>query len=71
MHVIAAKAVCFKEALSNDFKEYTKAVIQKTASPKLQFYKKTAWRLKILKNSQKNPYIKGRFLNNEIIFNSQ
>ena len=28
MHVIAAKAVCFKEALSNDFKEYTKAVIQ-------------------------------------------
>jgi len=28
MHVIAAKAVCFREALSNDFKEYTKAVIQ-------------------------------------------
>ena len=27
MHVIAAKAVCFKEALSNDFKEYTKNVI--------------------------------------------
>ena len=27
MHVIAAKAVCFKEALSQDFKEYTKNVI--------------------------------------------
>ena len=24
MHVIAAKAVCFKEALSKDFKKYTK-----------------------------------------------
>ena len=28
MHVIAAKAVCFKEALSNDFKTYTKNVIK-------------------------------------------
>jgi len=28
MHVIAAKAVCFKEALNNDFKIYTKKVIQ-------------------------------------------
>ena len=28
MHVIAAKAVCFKEALSNDFKIYTKNVIK-------------------------------------------
>jgi glycine hydroxymethyltransferase len=28
MHVIAAKAVCFKEALSNDFKVYTKNVIK-------------------------------------------
>ena len=27
MHVIAAKAVCFKEALSNDFKVYTRNVI--------------------------------------------
>jgi glycine hydroxymethyltransferase len=27
MHVIAAKAVCFKEALSSDFKDYTKNVI--------------------------------------------
>ena len=27
MHVIAAKAVCFKEALSEDFKSYTKNVI--------------------------------------------
>ena len=27
MHVIAAKAVCFKEALSDDFKSYTKNVI--------------------------------------------
>ena len=28
MHVIAAKAVCFKEALSEDFKTYTKNVIK-------------------------------------------
>jgi glycine hydroxymethyltransferase len=28
MHVIAAKAVCFKEALDNDFKVYTKNVIE-------------------------------------------
>ena len=28
MHVIAAKAVCFKEALSNEFKTYTKNVIR-------------------------------------------
>jgi len=28
MHVIAAKAVCFKEALDNDFKDYTKKVIE-------------------------------------------
>jgi len=27
MHVIAAKAVCFKEALSNEFKDYSKNVI--------------------------------------------
>jgi len=27
MHVIAAKAVCFKEALSNDFKDYAKEVL--------------------------------------------
>ena len=38
MHVIAAKAVCFKEALSNDFKDYTKNVINnaKILSEKLQ-----------------------------------
>ena len=37
MHVIAAKAVCFKEALQNDFKIYTKNVIQnaKTLSSSL------------------------------------
>ena len=27
MHVIAAKAICFKEALSDDFKSYTKSVV--------------------------------------------
>ena len=27
MHVIAAKAVCFKEALSDDFRKYTKNVV--------------------------------------------
>ncbi|MBJ7489546.1 MAG: serine hydroxymethyltransferase [Pelagibacterales bacterium] len=27
MHVIAAKAICFKEALSDDFKSYAKAVV--------------------------------------------
>ena len=38
MHVIAAKAVCFKEALSDDFKEYTKNVINnaKVLSEKLK-----------------------------------
>ncbi|MAI97560.1 MAG: serine hydroxymethyltransferase [Rhodobacteraceae bacterium] len=38
MHVIAAKAVCFKEALANDFKDYTKKVINnaKILSEKLQ-----------------------------------
>jgi len=37
MHVIAAKAVCFKEALSVDFKDYTKNVINnaKVLSKKL------------------------------------
>jgi glycine hydroxymethyltransferase len=37
MHVIAAKAVCFKEALSNEFKIYTKNVIKnaKTLSDRL------------------------------------
>ena len=37
MHVIAAKAVCFREALSDDFKEYTKNVINnaKVLSEKL------------------------------------
>jgi len=28
MHVIAAKAVCFKEALDNSFKDYTKKVVE-------------------------------------------
>ena len=38
MHVIAAKAVCFKQALDNDFKDYTKKVINnaKVLSEKLQ-----------------------------------
>lgn len=38
MHIIAAKAVCFKEALSPEFKEYQKQVIQnsKTLSSELQ-----------------------------------
>ncbi len=37
MHVIAAKAVCFKEALSDEFKDYSKKVISnaKTLSNKL------------------------------------
>ncbi len=37
MHVVAAKAVCFKEALSQDFKIYTKKVIEnaKTLSESL------------------------------------
>ena len=28
MHVIAAKAVCFKEAMTNDFKDYSKQIIK-------------------------------------------
>ena len=37
MHVIAAKAVCFKEALSDEFKDYSKKVINnaKTLSNRL------------------------------------
>jgi len=31
MHVIAGKAVCFKEALSNEFKEYQRQVIKNSA----------------------------------------
>ena len=32
MHVIAAKAVCFKEALSDDFKEYGKNIVKNAAA---------------------------------------
>ena len=32
MHVIAAKAVCFKEALSDEFKEYQKQVVKNAAA---------------------------------------
>ncbi len=32
MHVIAAKAVCFKEALSEEFKEYQKQVVKNAAA---------------------------------------
>ena len=32
MHVIAAKAVCFKEALTDDFKEYQKQIIKNAQS---------------------------------------
>ena len=32
MHVVAAKAVCFKEALSKNFELYTKQVIQNAKS---------------------------------------
>ena len=31
MHVIAAKAVCFKEALSDDFKQYQEQIVQNAA----------------------------------------
>ncbi len=31
MHIIAAKAVCFKEAMSDNFKEYSKRVIDNTS----------------------------------------
>lgn len=32
MHVIAAKAVCFKEALSEDFKRYQKQIVDNAAA---------------------------------------
>ena len=32
MHIIAAKAVCFKEALSDDFKAYAKQVVKNSAA---------------------------------------
>ena len=28
MHVISAKAVCFKEALTDEFKEYQKQIVK-------------------------------------------
>ncbi|MFC3039615.1 serine hydroxymethyltransferase [Virgibacillus xinjiangensis] len=32
MHIIAAKAVCFKEALSDDFKEYAEQIVKNAAA---------------------------------------
>ena len=43
MHVIAAKAVCFKEALSDDFKTYTKNVL------KMQKFYQKDYQKKVLK----------------------
>ena len=40
MHVIAAKAVCFKEALSDEFKIYTKNVIQMQKFYQIDYLKK-------------------------------
>lgn len=37
MHVIAAKAVCFKEAMTNDFKEYQKQIISNAKTMCEQF----------------------------------
>ena len=39
MHVVAAKAVCFKEALSSEFKSYTKRVIKNAQSLALSLEK--------------------------------
>ncbi|SHI68385.1 glycine hydroxymethyltransferase [Dethiosulfatibacter aminovorans DSM 17477] len=40
MHVIAAKAVCFKEALEDDFKEYQNQVVKNAAELAVQLKKK-------------------------------
>lgn len=40
MHVIAAKAVCFKEALEDDFKAYQEQVVKNAAELALQLKKK-------------------------------
>ena len=37
MHVIAAKAVCFKEAMTNDFKDYQKQIISNAKTMCRQF----------------------------------
>jgi len=44
MHVIAAKAICFKEAMSDDFKEYQKQVV-KNASAMADEFKKMDYNL--------------------------
>jgi glycine hydroxymethyltransferase len=44
MHVIAAKAVCFKEALSNEFKEYQGQVV-KNAKRLAEVLKEKGYRL--------------------------
>ncbi len=44
MHVIAAKAICFKEAMSEDFKEYQKNVV-KNASAMADEFKKMGYNL--------------------------
>jgi glycine hydroxymethyltransferase len=44
MHVIAAKAVCFKEALSNEFKEYQRQVV-KNAKRLAEVLKEKGYRL--------------------------
>lgn len=36
-HIIAAKAICFKEALSKDFKKYIKAVVENTKACQEEF----------------------------------
>jgi len=39
MHIIAAKAVCFKEALSDEFKEYQKQIVKNAAALSKAFVK--------------------------------
>lgn len=44
MHIIAAKAVAFKEAMSDEFKEYQKQIV-KNAKAMEEEFKKLGWRL--------------------------
>ena len=38
MHIIAAKAVCFGEALKPEFKEYQKQIVQERTGPRRRAY---------------------------------
>ncbi len=52
MHVIAAKAVCFKEAMEPEFKAYQQQVV-KNAQAMVEVFKQ---RYNIVSNGTKSPF---------------